>query len=236
MRDSAPKITKKNVKRIAKKNAEIKLAKQETSGFFLGFGGTLANPSATSEYSRKIRVYSALMPSGYWGANYVYVLWGTYYPANVDGGFEALLGYKHFANPYFGVRSYLDYNARFLDLLHSHNFTANFDMLINFVTTKPLKVGFVLGFGYGLVYERVNSDICKYFNDCNIIGETMQGNFGVRFVIYNNSAIEVLFQPRYSGRLLTELYKSSYGTNRYELLNEIKEVALIGTLRFVYTF
>lgn len=233
------KITKDNVEQVVRHNAELRKQQKEPDGFFIGIGGVLAKPSGNGEYSRDITVAT------YYGYDTIYRLYAKYNPTDFDGGVSALLGYKwFFGGGGFGMRYYLDYNARFLELLTSHNFTANFDMLFNFVKTRPFKFGMILGLGYGLVYERVNKDYCAYFEDCNIIGESIRGNFGLRFVIYDNSAIEVLFQPQYSGTIFANSRQNSYNygyynnlySNAENLLNGISETALIGTIRFVYTF
>lgn len=243
-----PKLTKKQAKRIIKRKVDLRAQQKEPDGFFIGIGGVLAKPLGNNEYSRDITVAT------YYGYNdslvvigsryTIYRLYAEYNPTNVDGGVSALLGYKHFfGEGTFGMRYYLDYNARFLDLLTSHNWTFNWDMLLNFVKTKAFKFGMILGIGYGIVYERVNKDYCTYFKDCDIIGESIKGNFGLRFVIYDNSAIEVLFQPQYSGKIFTLMRQNSYNygyynsySNAEDLLNGISETAMIGTLRFIYTF
>lgn len=242
-----PKLTKKQAKRIVKRKLDLRKQQKEPDGFFIGIGGVLAKPgSGIQGYSRDITV--ATYPncsSGIFGVNCtIYRLYYKYNPTNVDGGVSALLGYKHFfGGGTFGIRYYLDYNARFLDLLTSHNWTFNWDMLFNFVKTKAFKFGIILGLGYGIVYERVNKGYCTYFEDCDIIGESIRGNFGLRFVIYDNSAIEVLFQPQISGKIFASMQRSSYNygyynsySNAKDLLNGISEIALIGTIRFVYTF
>ena len=121
-------------------------------------------------------------------------------------------------------------------------------MLFNFVKIKNFKFGIILGFGYGLVYERINKEYCQYFKDCNIVAETIQGNFGVRFVLFNNYAIEFLAQPRYSGKIFANMsngnnynnYDYNYNNNQQKLgeflSNKIDERIIMGTLRFVYAF
>lgn len=238
------KITKDNVEQVVRHNAELRKQQKEPDGFFIGIGGVLAKPSGNADgYSRDITVATAAYGNLF--NMQILRLYAKYNPTDFDGGVSALLGYKwFFGGGGFGMRYYLDYNARFLELLTSHNFTANFDMLFNFVKTRPFKFGMILGIGYGLVYERVNKDYCKLFEDCNIISESIKGNFGLRFVIYDNSAIEVLFQPQYSGTIFANSRQNSYNygyynnlySNAEDLLNGISETALIGTIRFIYTF
>ncbi|MGX3011507.1 hypothetical protein ACWIUD_08115 [Helicobacter sp. 23-1044] len=245
--DSAPKITKKNVKRIARKKAEIRKMQKESDGFFIGIGGTLGKPFEGN--NREITIATA------YGLNSVARLYGNYTATKIDGGVESLLGYKWFYGETFGMRYHFGYNARFLELVTSHNFTlVNWDILLNFVKIKNFKFGIILGFGYGLVYERINNEYCQYFKDCNILSETIQGNFGARFVLFDNYAIEILAQPRYSGKIFANMrdensynygyynnYGYNYGNNQYQKLgeflsNKISEFAMIGTLRFVYAF
>lgn len=235
------KITRDNVEQVVRHNAELRKQQKEPNGFFIGIGGILAKPSGNADgYSRDITVAT------YYGYNTITRLYAKYNPTDFDGGVSALLGYKwFFGGGTFGMRLYLDYNARFLEILTSHNFSlVNWDMLFNFAKTKAFKFGIILGLGYGIVYERVNKNYCTYFEDCNIIGESIRGNFGLRFVIYDNSAIELLFQPQYSGTIFANSRQDSYNYDYYNnsysnaenLLNGISETAMIGTLRFVYTF
>ena len=239
--NSTPNITKDNVEAVAKYNAMIRKQQKESDGFFLGIGGTLGKPFEGN--NREITIATA------YGVGTIYRLYANYTATKFDGGVETMLGYKwFFGGGIFGLRLYFDYNARFLEILTSHNFTLlNFDILLNFAKTKSSKFGMILGVGYGLVYERVNKEYCQYFKDCDILDETIQGNFGFRFVIYDNYAIEILAQPRYSGKIFGSMSNSydNYGYNygsgqtqeRNEFLrNKISEFAIMGTLRFVYTF
>ena len=207
--NSTPNITKDNVEQVAKYNAMIRKKQKETDGFFLGIGGTLGKPFEGN--NREITIATA------YGLNSVARLYGNYTATKIDGGVETMLGYKwFFGGGTFGLRLYMDYNARFLEILTSHNFTLlNFDMLLNFVKTKSFKFGMILGLGYGLVYERVNKDYCKYFEDCNIVAETIQVNLGFRFVIYDDYAIEILAQPRYSCTLFSGSGANDYNYNGY---------------------
>ena len=244
--NSTPNITKDNVEAVAKYNAMIRKQQKESDGFFLGIGGTIGKPFGGI---RKIRTDTKYYTDG---LTVIPKYYHNQYISNaIDGGIETMLGYKwFFGGGTFGIRLYFDYNVRFLEVISttpinitSHNFTLlNFDMLLNFAKTKSFKFGMILGFGYGLVYERVNKEYCKYFENCDILGETIQGNFGFRFVIYDNYAIEVLAQPRYSGEIFASMRNNnSYGDlDLYpkpdEVLNKVSEFAIMGTLRFVYTF
>lgn len=239
--NSTPKITKKKAKRTAKKIKMQKIQK-ESDGFFLGIGGTLGKPLKGN--NREITIATA------YGLDTIYRFYSNYTATEIDGGIETMLGYKWFyGGGTFGIRYHFGYNARFLKLLHSHNFTlVNWDMLFNFVKIKNFKFGIILGFGYGLVYERINKEYCQYFKDCNIVAETIQGNFGVRFVLFNNYAIEFLAQPRYSGKIFANMsngnnynnYDYNYNNNQQKLgeflSNKIDERIIMGTLRFVYAF
>lgn len=239
--NSTPNITKDNVEQVAKYNAMIRKQQKEPDGFFLGIGGTLGKPFEGN--NREITIATD------YGLNSVARLYANYTATKIDGGVETMLGYKwFFGGGTFGLRLYFDYNARFLEILTSHNFTLfNFDMLLNFAKTKSFKFGMILGLGYGLVYERINKDYCQYFKDCDIVAETIQVNLGFRFVIYDDYAIEILAQPRYSGEIFGsmgnsyEKYGYNYGSGQTQTLgeflsNKVSEFAIMGTLRFIYTF
>lgn len=225
------KITKDNVEQVVRHNAELRKQQKEPDGFFIGIGGTLGKPAYTS--MREIE--AALVATGW---NQITRYYYTLETSSFDGGVETLLGYKwFFGYGGFGLRLYMDYNARFLEITTAHNITfLNFDMLFNFVKTRPFKFGMILGIGYGMTYEKLKKGYC--FDDCDILSEMIKGNFGFRFVIYNNSAIEILVQPQYSGTLLSGSSTNNYGynSNLDKLGNHIKELLIKGTLRFVYTF
>lgn len=227
------KITKDNVEQVVRHNAELRKQQKEPDGFFIGIGGTMAKPIYSE---REIEV--ALVATG---LNRITRYYYTLETSSFDGGVETLLGYKwFFGYGGFGLRLYMDYNARFLEVATAHNITfLNFDMLFNFVKTRPFKFGMILGIGYGMTYEKLKKGYC--FDDCDILSEMIKGNFGFRFVIYNNSAIEILVQPQYSGTLLSGSSTNNYGYNSYnsnldKLGNHIREFVIKGTLRFIYTF
>lgn len=151
-------------------------------------------------------------------------------------GLDILTGYKWFFTRGFGMRLYVDYNAIFYkdNDFNSHNIALNYDLLFNWVKTTQFKFGMILGLHTGAGITDYDKKYC--IGNCKtetdlIIG----GNIGFRFVIYNNSAIEILGQPRlYLGFKENATYDSSYDNSNNA--SEFREFAITANLRFVYTF
>lgn len=201
-------------KELAKYNAQIKKKldekEREPSGFILGVGGTIAYGMGVIN---KLSSY-----------------------IDTDYGFDILVGYKWFFSRGFGMRLYGDYNMRFLKLLKSHNIALNYDLLFNWVKSKPFKFGMILGFQMG-------GNISNYDKYCNYAckqsGMLLGANVGFRFVIYDNSAIEILAQPKVIFKPDGYVYSTNQYYQFYERPNSnlsLGEFAIIGNLRFVYTF
>lgn len=136
------------------------------------------------------------------------------------------------------MRLYGDYNMRFLKLLKSHNIALNYDLLFNWAKSKPFKFGMILGVQIGGNISNYDKKHCN--ESCKQSGMLLGGNVGFRFVIYDNSAIEILAQPKVVFKPAE--YVATYNnTNNqfYESSNNslsFAEFAIIGNLRFVYIF
>lgn len=230
---------------LAEYNAEQKRKKREyrskiteTSGFMIGVGANIGYPF---DSTRTI------------GGSYNYdgykVWWDKQYElTKLNYGVNTLLGYKWFFTYVFGLRLYVDYNARFLDAVVSHNIIANLDFMFNIFNTQSFKFGLFFGGGIGGTAEQVNMKYCLLYPElsCEKVLSAFSGNlnFGLRFVINNNSAIEVL----------TQLFiaRGDYPYKYYDLFvrydpkysnvtlkdnkHAISEIEVFGALRFVYTF
>lgn len=202
---------KKEAKKYVESKNQKKYGDKEPSGWIIGAGGTIA-------YTLNIREQDSSVNAG------------------TDYGFDVLAGYKWFFTRGFGMRLYIDYNMRFLEILKSHNIALNYDLLFNWAKSKPLKFGMILGLHIGGNVSNYD----KYcYADCKQGAMILGGNIGFRFVIYDNSAIEILAQPRIAFKPV-EYYSVAYDTNSYyEKSNNslsFGEFAIIGNLRFVYTF
>ena len=206
---------KKEAKKYVESKNQKKYGDKEPSGWIIGAGGNIAytlNIKIDDERNNNINV-------------------GT------DYGFNVLAGYKWFFTRGFGMRLYIDYNMRFLKILKSHNIALNYDLLFNWAKSKPFKFGMILGLHIG---GNV-SDYGKYcYTNCKQGAMILGGNIGFRFVIYDNSAIEILAQPRIAFKPVEYYSVNNYYTNSYyEKSNNslsFGEFAIIGNLRFVYTF
>lgn len=232
---------------LAEYNAEQKRKKREyrnkiteTSGFMIGVGANVGYPLGGGN----IRTI---------GGSYDYagykVWWDKQYDlTKLNYGVNTLLGYKWFFTYVFGLRLYVDYNARFLDAVVSHNIIANLDLMFNIFNTQSFKFGLFFGGGIGGSVEQVNMKYCLLYPElsCEKILSAFSGNlnFGLRFVINNNSAIEVLTQLFIARGDYPYKYYDFYirydpAHSNVTLKNNsvsIGEISLLGTLRFIYTF
>lgn len=192
---------------------ELDRKEREPSGFILGAGGTIAYAIGAKNTANEL------------SANI-----GT------DYGFDILTGYKWFFTRGFGMRLYGDYNMRFLKISKSHNIALNYDLLFNWAKSKPFKFGMILGLHIGGNISNYDKKHCN--ESCNQSGMLLGGNIGFRFVIYDNSAIEILAQPRVAFKP-QEYVAVSNANQNYESSNNslsFGEFAIMGNLRFVYTF
>lgn len=189
---------------------------KEPSGFMLGAGLALGWTIAETKYHTA-------------GTN-IKVNYSTNYSRFEYGG-ELLLGYKWMfeENGYFGMRLYGRYDFLFstagLNPVDAHNGSLNLDLLFNFNRHRTFKAGLVLGLHAGF-----GGTNYKYDRACSIdyttgaweacepteINLTIGGNFGLRFVIFDKNAIELIVQPR--GDIF-------YGNTQ-----------VLGFARYVYTF
>lgn len=238
--DSAePVMTKKDLEKVAEHNATLLKNRKEPNGFFVGIGGMVVKP------------FNGRVIGGNFNLNGDIVrLYYEQKPTEIDGGLNLLAGYKwFFGMGTFGLRLYVDYAVRFLDIynpsnnsnssLNSHNIAANFDMLLNFVKTQPFKFGMILGFGGGSVFENLDSQ--AHLGESRIINPTTNINLGFRFVIFNSSSIELLGQSRFTIAKKESCNVKIGFTNTYYPSTDCKgtqskEISVIGNIRFIYTF
>ncbi len=186
---------------------------KEPSGFMLGAGLTLGGLIDVETYF------------GY----------ATNDASRFEYGGELMLGYKWFFGErgIFGMRLYADYNFLFstdgINPVDAHNGSLNYDFMFNFNQYRPFKVGIFFGIHTGAgatnyKYDRmceagiwkVNGNTYTKIYSNPEINLTFGGNFGLRFVIYDRSAIELAVQSR---------------SDIFEL-----DVHILGMTRFIYTF
>lgn len=239
-------------KELAEYNARIKnkekmkleklgLMGAETSGFMIGIGASMIYPINSNGNS--VRDIGGIYSYG----GMRFLINEQYKIEGIKAGGDLLLGYKWFSSSissyWFGIRYYVDYNPRFLDIVVSHNITLNTDFLFNIVNKKPFNFGLFLGVGMGGAIEQINQKYC-FLDKCN---ETFAGfsanlNLGFRFVIASSSAIELLTQFLFFLDMKDELDSfsdSSYENYTrkwfYQPSNNADTLISVG-LRFVYTF
>lgn len=164
-------------------------------------------------------------------------------------GVELLFGYKwFFGSGVFGMRLYGRYEFLYEITSMTNHGSLNYDLLFNFNQNQPFKFGMILGILLG--GEKTN--YLWYFkdtptgNDGSFTSEditlnntydtkfSLGVNIGFRFVIFDRSAIELVFTPQfnfrdkfvYEGIKLHEMSGISTGS----------EISLMGMTRFIYTF
>lgn len=167
---------------------------------------------------------------------------------------ELLFGYKWFfgESGKFGMRLYGRYAFLYELIAMTNHFSVNYDLLFNFNQNQPFKFGMILGIALG--GERVDY-LYKYgtkesscglncteietgyvftLNNTYDTKFSLGVNIGFRFVIFDRSAIELVFTPQfnfrdkfvYEGIKLHEMSGISTGS----------EISLMGMTRFIYTF
>lgn len=236
--DSAePVMTKKNLEKVIEHNAILLEHRKEPNGFFVGIGGMVVKPFVGRTIGGNFNINGNTIRL-YYEQN----------PTEIDGGLNLLAGYKwFFGMGTLGLRLYVDYTARFLNIynpsnnsnssLNSHSIATNLDMLLNFVKTQPFKFGMIVGVGAGGVFEKLDS--MAHLGESNISNPTANLNLGFRFVIFNHSAIEVLGQGRFT---IPKQEQCNVKIGNMTMLSsdckttQSKEISVIGNFRFVYTF
>ena len=146
------------------------------------------------------------------------------------GGADILIGHKwFFGKGGFGMRLYANYSGLYISGFQAHNVGVNYDLLFNWVKTKPFKFGMILGIQHGITLESYK--VCSV---CLKTFASTAGNIGFRFVIYDKYAIEILAQPRIGINLsINDINESD---NLYYDIGSFINAYAIGNLRFVYTF
>lgn len=171
---------------------------KEESGFMIGAGVLLGGPIGSND-----NIISSLNSS-----------LGNSNSKPLYYGFEVLLGHKTLfgKSGFFGMRLYLDYNYRKMSnfTLTAHFVGLNIDTLFNIYQSNAFKFGLLLGvrsgIGGGLNMKKGDTEVD--------IDWTVDVNTGLRFVIYDHNAIELLVQPRF-GLVFLQGKNSMYGILRY---------------------
>ena len=215
-----PNSTKK--RNISKRNIPNLDYKKEPSGAIIGGGfsvGMCLLCIYRAESYNNISFYNGYNSSD-----------GRYF---LLSGINILGGYKwFFGKGGFGMRLYGDYNGLYTLDFQAHNFALNYDLLFNWVKTKPFKFGMILGIQNGVTFEDYN--VCS---ECTRTFFSTTGNLGFRFVIYDKYAIEPLLQLRLSANSSQREYKiSDKSTTSYYNVGEFLNFYTIASIRFVYTF
>ena len=217
------KTPKSKTKQSVKDKPKLQDGIKEPSGFILGVGF--------------VKGYCAFC--GYeTTANYI-TNNNEIYEFNSLNGLDILVGYKWFFGKRggFGMRLYGNYDGHFVKDFNMHDIAINYDLLFNWVKTKPFKFGMILGLQHG-----INLEDYKQCEQCYKISFSTTGNIGFRFVIYDHSAIEILAQPRItisttSYDYVYDGYNNPNTTNKnYSVISSFANLMIMGTLRFVYTF
>lgn len=225
----------------SKKFRQKGLKTKEPDGFMLGignvFGGVIGgNPynKATGETFSVFKLSPRVVPLS---------------------AVELLFGYKWFfgESGKFGMRLYGRYAFLYelgdtgIATAMTNSGSLNYDLLFNFNSNESFKAGMILGILLGggktdyLSYSMKTTDGygTTHWNDFNLNNTydtkfSLGVNIGFRFVIYDRSAIEILFQPQFNfkdkfvidGNKLHEISDISTGS----------EISLMGMTRFIYTF
>lgn len=222
----------------SKKFRQKGLKTKEPDGFMLGIGNVFGGVIGGNPYSKS-------MGEDILKSNYGFEASPRITPLS---GVELLLGYKwFFGSGVFGMRLYGRYEFLYEVASMTNHGSLNYDLLFNFNQNQPFKFGMILGILLGgektdyLWYSAETTDEygTTHWNDFNLNNTydtkfSLGFNIGFRFVIYDRSAIEILFQPQfnfrdkfvYEGIKLHEISDISTGS----------EISLMGMTRFIYTF
>lgn len=148
----------------------------------------------------------------------------------IHNGFDILAGYKwFFGQGGFGMRLYGEYIGLFHQIANAHTIALNYDLLFNWVKTKPFKFGMILGVNVGAHITDYH-----YQPASSSLGSIFGGNLGFRFVIYNKYAIEVLVNPKLAYHPPENLIYEDYYSVRGAFGSFM--FTTVGNIRFVYTF
>lgn len=229
----------------SKKFRQKGLKTKEPDGFMLGIGNVFGGTIGIDPYDKATK-------QTIFGNNSDFALeTSRIVPLS---GVELLLGYKWFfgESGKFGMRLYGRYAFLYELIAMTNHFSVNYDLLFNFNQNKPFKFGMILGillggertdylYKYGTKVSSCGlyctSSETGYVFKLNNTYDTkfsLGVNIGFRFVIYDRSAIEILFQPQFNFR-----DKFVYEGLKLHEINDIStgsEISLMGMTRFIYTF
>lgn len=212
------------------------LKTKEPDGFMLGIGNVFGGVLSTAPYSDGISLdleTSRVTPLS---------------------GVELLLGYKWFFGEkgVFGMRLYGRYEFLYeLSAMTNHG-SLNYDLLFNFNQNQPFKAGMILGILVGggrTDYLWDTREVYKEYigggggyttqEDVNLNNTydtkfSVGLNIGFRFVIFDRSAIEILFQPQFNIR--DKFVYEGFNLHEDRNIKLGNEISLLGMTRFIYTF
>ena len=219
--------TSEKFKKIRPKGLKTK----EPDGFMLGIGNVFGGVIGIDPYS-KYSTQDAIMETS---------------RVTPLSGVELLLGYKWFFGEkgVFGMRLYGRYEFLYeLSTAMTNHGSLNYDLLFNFNQNQPFKAGMILGILFGggrtdyLLADRTTEDgyIMQEFelNNTYDTKYSVGVNIGFRFVIFDRSAIEILFQPQFNIR--DKFVYEGQNLHEYRDIKLGSEISLLGMMRFIYTF
>ena len=215
------------------------LKTKEPDGFMLGignvFGGVIGD---TPQYN-----------DGYSTQNAIEL--ETHRAAPLSG-VELLLGYKWFFGEkgVFGMRLYGRYEFLYEISAMTNHGSLNYDLLFNFNQHQSFKAGMILGilvgggrtdylwetrevtkgFDYGTYTTQEDVNLNNTYDTKFSVGL----NIGFRFVIFDRSAIEILFQPQFNIR--DKFVYEGFNLHENRDIKLGNEISLLGMTRFIYTF
>ena len=221
--------TSEKFKKIRPKGLKTK----EPDGFMLGIGNVFGGVIGVNPYYNH----------GF--ANNVIPFFETSRVTPLSG-VELLLGYKWFFGEkgVFGMRLYGRYEFLYEISAMTNHGSLNYDLLFNFNQNQPFKAGMILGILFGggrtdyLLADRTTEDgyIMQEFELNNTYDTkfSVGVNIGFRFVIFDRSAIEILFQPQFNIR--DKFVYEGQNLHEYRDIKLGSEISLLGMMRFIYTF
>lgn len=209
------------------------LKTKEPDGFMLGignvFGGVIGTTPQDNDYLNVIDLETSRVT-----------------PLS---GVELLLGYKWFFGEkgVFGMRLYGRYEFLYeLSAMTNHG-SLNYDLLFNFNQNQPFKAGMILGILVGggrtdYMWNTIEKPTDYGYTtqeDVNLNNTydtkfSVGLNIGFRFVIFDRSAIEILFQPQFNIR--DKFVYEGFNLHEDRNIKLGNEISLLGMTRFIYTF
>ena len=211
--------TNEKFKKIRPKGLKTK----EPNGFMLGIGNVFGAVIGETPYY------------GYFNVKAIDLYTSRVTPLS---GIELLFGYKWFFGEkgVFGMRLYGRYEFLYeFSAMTTNHGSLNYDLLFNFNQNQPFKAGMILGIlvGGGRT-DYLSADYNLTLNNTYDTKFSVGFNIGFRFVIFDRSAIELLFQPQFNSR--DKFVYEGLNLHKYRNIQLGSEISLLGMMRFIYTF